>query len=826
MSTMSDTKTALAPTTTTGPTTTSSSPSPLAAPSTTFCDLFEQKITKLTVETSINTMKLVYDNLVILGTFAIILIHECTQDEFDQLWNSKNPFDTAFFNPKMQKYLQPKEDKHYEINGTKYDLRTNFFELAQLFYINMFDESTQITNLKGADEMRARVNKVMQKLFTENATKFIIKPKLHICHFNTMLSKVTDDLKSQVDQLCKSKPFLKDVQMINISDVKDLTNEYRKALFGGDIYILVVHKDLYDESVIMNAIRSYTYLVIYGDGAFDTFITGIKEPKNADILIDNGHYTENSVVYPFVTKYNEVSDSFEFVFEGVLPKGIKDKIHKDILIMSNGQYNDFIKEYYENLASVVTDALGFGGTWGFKPEQAGLYKRAGNEYNFKISKSNNIITVEITATATATAPSLLQELSTNLQEFGRLRNYNFENNNKITFVITLKEYNMFINHVLDKDKQWTLNTYLRDNSIKTSSPTFKDVKNKFSNKKLPGKWVTSNSNKEEEGSEEEGSEEEENEEEGSEEEENEEEGSEEEGSEEEENEDEDNLAKIFKDKLINLNKKYVKKFLDVYILEENKEINGDFQSISAESSLKNAYSIAYCKGDTRILDSSIDTKLYIITELMHLCIGNPEGYTEENDLFTNSKLSKLLNELHVQSNDIKELNDNLGNEKKIHDADNKKYAQDIESLRKQLEQQQLQKKTDDFSMLIWQDQMSNNTNGNYTVIMPSGLYSGQVQGGQITGQGIYRYKDGFFYEGQLVNGVRSGNGTLTYPDGNVYNGELSAEMPHGNGKMTYSNGDVYIGQLVNGVPKGEGTMTYPDGQSITANWTAKDAYTF
>jgi hypothetical protein len=352
----------------------------------TFCELFVRKITDIVGSTSINSMKLVYDNLVILGTFAVIFTEGYEQREFDEMWNSKNPFDTAIFNPKMEDEIQPNESKIYVINGQPYNTRYKFFELAQLFYINMFDESTKINNFSDSNDRRIQVNQALQRLFTENSTKFIIKPKLHICHLSTMLSNITDklkpqvdQLKSQVDQLCQSKPFLKEVQMINISDAKQLTNEYRKALFGGDIYVLVVHKDQYDESVIMNAIRSYTYLVIYGDGAFDTFITGIKEPKYADILISNGVY-EDGNPHPFVTKYNEVSDSFEFVFDGVLPEKIRIKTGKDILVMSNGQYNDFIKEYYENLSTAaVTDAFGFGGNWEFSDNiLTGFYKAPTN----------------------------------------------------------------------------------------------------------------------------------------------------------------------------------------------------------------------------------------------------------------------------------------------------------------------------------------------------------------------------------------------------------------------------------------------------------------
>ena len=338
---------------------------------------------------------------------------------------------------------------------------------------------------------------------------------------------------------------------------------------------------------------------------------------------------------------------------------------------------------------------------------------------------------------------MLDELRIHLEKFGRLRNFNYTTK-EITFVITLKEYNMFRNHVLDKDTQWTLNTYLQDNSTITSTPTLKDVKDKFSNKKLLGKWSSYSDLNDlpivpDDRSQD--------------------------GSEQEFKEDEDNLGDKFNKKLDELFEKYVKKFLDVYILEDNKEVIRDFESITAESSLKNAYSIAYCKGDKRIMDSSIDTKLYIITELMHLCIGIPEGYEDKNEAGAANELGWFKGRYEIDLSENIMLNTEI-----------KKVKEELQEVKERLAQ-----KPDDFSMLTWSEDLPGKT-GNFTVITDEGLYSGQVTNGELTGQGIYRYK----------------------------------------------NGDVYEGFLEGGEPKGLGTMTYfgnVEPKVVTGNWTSKDTYT-
>ena len=96
----------------------------------------------------------------------------------------------------------------------------------------------------------------------------------------------------------------------------------------------------------------------------------------------------------------------------------------------------------------------------------------------------------------------------------------------------------------------------------------------------------------------------------------------------------------------------------------------------------------------------------------------------------------------------------------------KKVKEELQEVKERLAQ-----KPDDFSMLTWSEDLPGKT-GNFTVITDEGLYSGQVTNGELTGQGIYRYKNGDVYEGFLEGGEPKGLGTMTYKDGEILSGDF------------------------------------------------------
>ena len=114
-------------------------------------------------------------------------------------------------------------------------------------------------------------------------------------------------------------------------------------------------------------------------------------------------------------------------------------------------------------------------------------------------------------------------------------------------------------------------------------------------------------------------------------------------------------------------------------------------------------------------------------------------------------------------------------------------------------------------------------------------YTGQIQDGQMHGQGTLVYPNGERYEGQWNFGKRHGFGTYYYADGGRYEGEWVDDKIHGKGKSVYANGNVYEGEVCgyseltfnsncrghirflnglqwdNGRIDGYGTLTYADG---------------
>lgn len=124
-------------------------------------------------------------------------------------------------------------------------------------------------------------------------------------------------------------------------------------------------------------------------------------------------------------------------------------------------------------------------------------------------------------------------------------------------------------------------------------------------------------------------------------------------------------------------------------------------------------------------------------------------------------------------------------------------------------------------------------------------YSGQFRSGLIHGQGILVYRNGDRYAGQFDNGLRHGRGRFATTDGESYEGEFRNDVfsgrgrhndehgliysgnfqdwrYHGSGHFYWRNGDEYVGSFVDGQFHGLGEVRYKDNrggkQRLTGSW--------
>ena len=87
-------------------------------------------------------------------------------------------------------------------------------------------------------------------------------------------------------------------------------------------------------------------------------------------------------------------------------------------------------------------------------------------------------------------------------------------------------------------------------------------------------------------------------------------------------------------------------------------------------------------------------------------------------------------------------------------------------------------------------------------------YEGTFEKNEITGKGIYTWKNGDIYEGEMKNGKMNGNGKYTYKeDKKIYEGEYLNGVKEGKGKLYYPDGKIYEGNFKEGLPDGEGFYT-------------------
>ena len=111
-------------------------------------------------------------------------------------------------------------------------------------------------------------------------------------------------------------------------------------------------------------------------------------------------------------------------------------------------------------------------------------------------------------------------------------------------------------------------------------------------------------------------------------------------------------------------------------------------------------------------------------------------------------------------------------------------------------------------------------NGTFTV---KGLlqYTGQFDGGEITGKGAKTFVNGSRYEGQFRYGEMHGEGTWESSDGDeVYVGQFVDNKRHGEGVLTWrKNGSVFRGQFAVHKRNGHGTYLLKNHLFLEADFS-------
>ena len=97
------------------------------------------------------------------------------------------------------------------------------------------------------------------------------------------------------------------------------------------------------------------------------------------------------------------------------------------------------------------------------------------------------------------------------------------------------------------------------------------------------------------------------------------------------------------------------------------------------------------------------------------------------------------------------------------------------------------------------------------IIIPEGVYEGEILDNTFNGQGTMRYKDGRVYEGNWVKNNKEGEGCLSWPDGSKYWGHFENDQINGEGEFIWTNGYHYKGNFVDGVFEGKGMLKAKNG---------------
>lgn len=97
-------------------------------------------------------------------------------------------------------------------------------------------------------------------------------------------------------------------------------------------------------------------------------------------------------------------------------------------------------------------------------------------------------------------------------------------------------------------------------------------------------------------------------------------------------------------------------------------------------------------------------------------------------------------------------------------------------------------------------------------------YTGELDGEQPHGHGIFIWSDGAAYSGEWRKGKRNGQGVLTYSDGASYTGGWKNDKAHGQGTAIYADGSNYSGEWRHDKRHGLGTFVDAAGTSWEGQW--------
>ena len=97
------------------------------------------------------------------------------------------------------------------------------------------------------------------------------------------------------------------------------------------------------------------------------------------------------------------------------------------------------------------------------------------------------------------------------------------------------------------------------------------------------------------------------------------------------------------------------------------------------------------------------------------------------------------------------------------------------------------------------------------------IYNGQFVKGEITGKGIFKWKNGEIYEGNFEKGIKHGKGIHKWPDGSEYKGEYENGIREGKAEYKWADGRVFKGKFKNGKPEGKGIIFY-NGKNVKCEY--------
>jgi len=97
-----------------------------------------------------------------------------------------------------------------------------------------------------------------------------------------------------------------------------------------------------------------------------------------------------------------------------------------------------------------------------------------------------------------------------------------------------------------------------------------------------------------------------------------------------------------------------------------------------------------------------------------------------------------------------------------------------------------------------------NGNGTIEFLEEGSKYTGTFIKNEISGKGIFEWKNGDIYEGSMKKGKMDGFGKFTFNDGKIYEGEYKNGIKQGKGKLIYPGDKKYEGYFDKGLPDGEG----------------------